>query len=164
MALDTLNEVHASVDGGSSWQKQAVPVDDGPDHRDKVTNFQLTSPTRAYIFGVDTHIPPRGQREVVAPDGKLIRPRSYPTSFVVTYDGSAWTRRDYKNIARIGTGQFADDLNGWAVSSNNNIFRTTDRGRTWTTVQDYFRQVAARMPSPTPSIDLRSFPLSERGE
>jgi photosystem II stability/assembly factor-like uncharacterized protein len=148
MALDTLNEVYASVDGGISWQKQAVPVDAGPDPRDEVTNLQLASPTRAYIFGVDTHIPPPGQREVVAPDGKLVRPRSYPTSFVVSYDGSAWTRRDYKNIAEIGTGQFVDDLNGWAVSYNNNIFRTSDGGRTWTTVQDYFRQMAARMPSP----------------
>ena len=68
----------------------------------------MASPTRAYIFGVDTHIPPRGQREVVALDGKLIRPRSYPTSFVVSYDGSAWTRR-YAELGLSVTRPVAED-------------------------------------------------------
>jgi hypothetical protein len=38
------------------------------------------------------------------------------------------------------------------VSDFSNIFRTIDGGQTWTTVQDYFRQIAALTPSPTPFV------------
>jgi photosystem II stability/assembly factor-like uncharacterized protein len=146
------NSVSFSTDGGQTWQRQPVPVDKPTylDGRDMVNNMQVRSPTRIHIFGRDTHIPPRGQEEVVNAAGQLVTPRYPKTSFLITYDGNTWTRRDYENIASIGVGQFVDDLNGWAVSSRNNIFRTTDGGETWTTVQDYFRQIAARTPSPTP--------------
>ena len=154
MMVTAANSVFLSSDGGASWQRQTVPIDRPPegDGRDQIYKSQLASPTRAYVFGVDTHIPPLGHRETTMPDGTVIRPRSRPTSFLVKYDGSTWARTNYENIAAIGVGQFVDDLNGWAVSSANNIFRTTDGGQTWTTVQDYFRQIAALTPSPTPFV------------
>lgn len=154
VALDVLNQVFVSVDGGNTWQQQTVPVDKSPfyEGRDQIMDLQLRSASRAYIFGIDTHLPPSGQEEVVKPDGTRVTPRYPRTSFLVKYDGNSWTRTNYDYIAGLGVGQFVDDLNGWAVSDFNNIFRTTDGGQTWTTVQDYFRQIAARTPTRTPFV------------
>ncbi|MFI5396217.1 MAG: WD40/YVTN/BNR-like repeat-containing protein [Candidatus Binatia bacterium] len=153
MTVDVINTVQASSDGGTSWQQQSVPIDGGHiDHRDMLVNLQVVSATRAYIFGTDNHIPPIGQRQVVRPDGIFFTPKFPTTSFLITYDGTTWTRHNYDNIESIGHGQFVDDLQGWAASDENNIFRTTDGGQTWTTVQDYFRQIAALTPTPAPFV------------
>lgn len=154
IGLGEINAILVFRDGGSAWEVENVPIDKPPhaDGRDLVNNFQFLAMNRAYIFGQDTHIPPTANRQVAASDGRRLTPRFPKTSFVVAYDGATWVRHDYPDIASLGVGQFVDDLNGWAVSSANNIFRTTDGGASWVPVQDYFRQIADRTPSPTPFV------------
>jgi hypothetical protein len=114
MVLDLLNRVFFSTDGGNSWQQQTVPVDKPSfyDGRDDVEDLQLRSPSSAYIFGIDTHLPPSGQEEITQPDGTRITPQYLSTSFLIKYDGTAWTRVNYDYITSLGIGQFVDDLNG----------------------------------------------------
>jgi len=154
MQMDVLNQITTSTDGGISWHPEPAPIDKPPadDGRDQVYSLQVQSPTRAYVFGVDTHLPPRGQTEVIGANGQRVTPRYPRTSFLLTYEAGKWKRTNYPNIPQLGVGQFVDDSNGWAASSNNAIFRTTDGGQTWATVPDYYRQIAALTPTEPPFV------------
>ncbi|MFQ5666071.1 MAG: hypothetical protein ACE5I7_06520, partial [Candidatus Binatia bacterium] len=66
------------------------------------------------------------------------------------WNGSTWQRTDYPNIGRFWAIHYVTPTEVWASADTNGILHSTDGGRTWTFVPDYYRQAAARMPRPTP--------------
>jgi photosystem II stability/assembly factor-like uncharacterized protein len=146
--------LYLTRDGGSTWTLQSLPVDDV---RDKFSDAQLRTPQLAVVMGEDTKEVPEEQRWITAPDGS----RTHvdipdPNPFLLRWDGSTWSRQDITvfpdPLFSSPHPFFLDAQNGWAVSLWNEIYHTTDGGVTWTAVPDYFQQIAALTPSPTPFV------------
>lgn len=121
-----------SFDGGSTWSLQQPGL---RGTRDRPNNWQLSSEARVRIFGTDV-----GYYKLSELNEGAYRRSAQPTSFILTWDGTAWSRLNIPSIASIGHVQFVDDQHAWAVAGDNNIFRSDDGGHTWYTVQDYFRR------------------------
>ena len=128
--------VFFSSDAGLTWQVQQ-PGFRGP--RDEPRNFQILSPNRVKIYGTDVGFD-KLEDLLFEREGQLRQRSAQPTSFILTWDGTAWSRLNVPTIASIGYVQFVDDQHAWAVAGENNIFRSDDGGHTWYTVQDYFRR------------------------
>jgi photosystem II stability/assembly factor-like uncharacterized protein len=144
--------VFASTDRGQSWQDLHVPLQ-LPD-RDKITGIQAVAPSIVIVAGTDKGY--SAQQDVYPYVGSRTPIPTHPMpprGLVMRWDGSAWTRFTHNEPPNLRGMYFVDAQHGWLTAIDENlIYKTTDGGQTLQFVPDYFRQIAALTPSPTPFV------------
>jgi photosystem II stability/assembly factor-like uncharacterized protein len=100
--------IKRSVDGGVTWQD--LPLPEGP--------FSLSG---SRIFGTN-----------------IVHVQDWNGNTFVTLDaGAHWTKRTNATLSRLNSVWFFDSKEGLAIGDNGSSVRTTDSGRTWTTVEPF---------------------------
>jgi len=140
---------HISTDQGRTWQATQPGIDP---ERDSIHGVHVIAAGGAAIacshqepgavlrdFDIRTPLPPQPTQ---AP----------PHAFLLRWDGSAWQRTDYPDIGTLWTVFYVTASDVWASADLNGLLHSTDGGQTWTFVPDYYRQIAALTPSPTPFV------------
>ena len=139
-----------SRDRGQTWQDIHIPLQ-LPD-RDEISAIQALGPTSVVAGGSDVGF---YSREITAYIGTRTPPPPgpEPRAILLKWDGSTWTRISYDDPQDLTGLSFVDPQHGWLVTNGDNrIYKTTDGGQTLQFVPDYFRQIAALTPSPTPFV------------
>jgi photosystem II stability/assembly factor-like uncharacterized protein len=137
----------ASVDHGRTWTDLNVPLK--PGEQDELGGFQAVSANLVVAVGSDKG---RTTQELVrrlAEGGQ--RPPIH--GLILKWDGASWTRIKHDEPQGFAGVFFVDASNGWFPVSENTIYKTADGGQILQFVPDYFRQIAALTPSPTPFVE-----------
>jgi photosystem II stability/assembly factor-like uncharacterized protein len=90
--------------------------------------------------------------EMFAQGGPRFPTHAPAQGLVLKWDGSTWTRITHAVPNAFSGGYFVDDSNGWLLSYEHQIYKTTDGGQTLQLVNDYFRQLAALTPTEAPIV------------
>ncbi len=146
IGLQTRQEsvAYVTTDAGQTWQPTTTGINTD---QDTVHAFQAIAFNDAVIVG--THNDQgRSERAV---HSRTPVPTSPPDrGLLVRWNGSAWQRREYPAVSEFHAVHFVDANEAWASADFNGILHSTDGGQTWTFVPDYYRQVAALTPAPSP--------------
>jgi photosystem II stability/assembly factor-like uncharacterized protein len=146
--------VLASSDRGRTWQDLHIPLQG--DGRDMLSRVELVHSRLIVAVGID----------LGATDSEMDRIETWnegtrhepARGFILTWDGANWIRINHTDPQKFSGVHFLDESHGWLFANGRvkeeptRIFKTSDGGRTLEFVPDYFRQIAARTPSPTPLV------------
>lgn len=145
-------DVFASTDRGQSWGDLHIPLQ-LPD-RDTLHGIQAMIPSVVVAVGSDLGFSPRQEIDPYIGTGTPIPTHALPPrAIVLRWDGSTWTRFTHDELEDLSGMYFIDTQHGWLTGVDENlIYKTTDGGQTLQFVPDYFRQIAALTPSPTPLV------------
>jgi photosystem II stability/assembly factor-like uncharacterized protein len=142
--------VFLSRDRGQTWQDLQVPLQ-LPD-RDEIRAVQAVNANLIVVVGTDKgysyalDVRPLGPRTPVPPSPP-------PRGIILVWQNGTWTRFTHDEPDSFAGLYFVDSAHGWLIGMNENlIYKTTDGGQTLTFVPDYFRQIFALTPSPTPFV------------
>jgi len=135
-----------TADHGRTWRDLKVPLK--PDQQDDLMGFQAVSANFVVAVGRDNGERIQDFDERIAAGGAAPPVRG----LILKWDGTTWTRITHAQPQDFAGVFFGDANNGWFPDFENTIYKTTDGGQTVTFVPDYFRQIAALTPSPTPFV------------
>jgi photosystem II stability/assembly factor-like uncharacterized protein len=141
--------VSTSSDRGVSWQDIQAPLQ--LSDRDRLQGIQATAASEVFLVGSDVGY--SYDQDVRPYVGTRTPPPAFPPpkGLLLKWNGSGWTRLSYDEPQNLKSVDFLDADDGWLVAVGENlIYKTTDGGQNLTFVPDYFRQIAAQTPSPTP--------------
>jgi photosystem II stability/assembly factor-like uncharacterized protein len=139
---------YISRDGGRTWQSAQTDINGD---KDAVKDCQTIPGDGAVIIGDHSD---RGLSEDMHLVGTGTPIPAPPPSraFLVKWDGNVWQRTEYPDIRTFWSIYYVSLTEAWASADENGILHSTDGGQTWTFVPDYYRQIAALTPSPTPFV------------
>jgi photosystem II stability/assembly factor-like uncharacterized protein len=145
-------DVYASTDRGQTWQNLQIPLQ-LPD-RDEIDGVQAVAPALIVAVGTDFGFSAQQDIGPYIGSGTPIPTHPIPPrGIVLRWDGSTWTRFTHNEPQHFSGAYFVDAQHGWLTGVRENlIYKTTDGGQTLQFVPDYFRQIAALTPSPTPLV------------
>jgi photosystem II stability/assembly factor-like uncharacterized protein len=146
--VSTYGPVFVSRDRGQTWQDTQIPLK--PDEQDWITAIHAFALNGVVAVGSDVGFT-RSELSRYVGTGTPA-PAFQANALLLKWDGSTWTRITHVEPRQFAGVHFVDANNGWLPAYENTIYRTTDGGQTVTFVPDYFRQIAALAPSPTPFV------------
>ncbi|MBI1817097.1 MAG: hypothetical protein HYR72_19145 [Deltaproteobacteria bacterium] len=155
--------VFVSRDHGATWQDLNLPWL-RPD-QDNFSAIQAIDPSSVAVVG-------RDEGDSYARDVKPYLDAGQPApppvaqerGLLMKWDGATWKRTTYDQPRLVTAMYFVDALHGWLIGEatcehdlfgpdhNYSLYKTTDGGQTLSYVANYFEQIAALTPSPTPFV------------
>jgi hypothetical protein len=142
--------VFVSSDQGQSWRDTHIPLQ-LPD-RDRIDIIQAIGPTAVVVAGHDVGF----NQQDLAPyigTGTPIPDFGPELALLLSWNGTTWTRIPHSELRNIAGASFVNSADGWIIGFDDNVvYKTNDGAQTLTFVPDYFRQIAALTPSPTPFV------------
>jgi photosystem II stability/assembly factor-like uncharacterized protein len=145
--------VLASNDRGRTWQDLHIPL--RGDGEDMLSKVQVVHSRLILAVGEDVGFTNAELARMATGEKGIKRP---PQGFMLTWDGSGWTRINHSDPDNFSGLHFIDENHGWLFANGRvkeeptRVFKTSDGGRTLQFVPDYFRQLAALTPSPAPYV------------
>jgi photosystem II stability/assembly factor-like uncharacterized protein len=130
-----------SADRGATWQDTHAPLQQ-PD-RDEIRAIQAISPTLVLAAGSDLGSSYLKDVKPLLDRGEVAPYAPGPRGLLLRWEGSAWTRTTFDDPERLVAMSFPDANHGWLVGmEDNELYKTSDGGRTVKFVPDYFRQTS----------------------
>ncbi len=143
--------IFLSSDGGQTWEDTQAPIQ--PANRDRIRQVKALSPALLLAVGSDVGLSYLEDVKPYVGTGTFPATSSEPRAIILKRDGPTWTRLTPDGPQSLSGLYFVDGQHGWLTGSEYNLlYRTDDGGASLTFVPDYFRQIAALTPSPTPFV------------
>ncbi|MBI1817098.1 MAG: hypothetical protein HYR72_19150 [Deltaproteobacteria bacterium] len=139
--------VFVSRDRGQTWLDTHIPLQG--DAQDEIHEVQAAGSNLVVAAGTDNGFTRSWLRSYDGTGTPVPEPQP-PRALLLKWDGSTWARISYDTPKNLSGVSFTDATNGWVTTYDEGLYKTTDGGQTLQFVPDYFRQIAARTPSPTP--------------
>jgi photosystem II stability/assembly factor-like uncharacterized protein len=140
--------VFVSDDRGQTWRDLNVPL--MPGRQDELKGFRVIAANQVIIVGEDGGV--NFDRDIRDKMGDIDVPHPPSRGLILKWDGTTWTRITHEMPQSFGGVFFVDWNSGWLFAYERGLYKTTDGGQTIEHVADYFEQIEAQTPSPTPFV------------
>jgi photosystem II stability/assembly factor-like uncharacterized protein len=139
---------YVTTDGGLTWQTTPTGLDP---EKDDLNDLQAIAVNDAVLVGSHFDQTVAELRERVG-TGTRVRARAPSRGLLLRWNGSTWQRTEYPEFRQFWTIHYVNANDVWASADTNGLIRSSDGGRTWTFVPDYYHQMAALTPTRPPFV------------